>query len=169
MMLLVGSLAASSPSITAATTAGRVPASAPGALKTFMPTMSCGLTKVSQAAARLVVFARFVRPASTIVRTRVASGLNASVAAGWWMMTTREGGVRGMELEVPEGRGVSADALQAVSSSPRDRAQETRDRRRNVGIRNPGTAPEFLGSGSALVFCAFLDTSKRECYHQRRC
>ena len=80
-------------------------------------------------------------------------------------MTTREGGVRGLELELelPWGRGGSDSALQAVRRRRERRQGWTRE------TRNPGTVPEFLSSKSALVFCAFLDTSKRECYHQRRC
>lgn len=86
-------------------------------------------------------------------------------------MTTREGGVRGMELELPEGRGDSAGALQLRSSMPAESRQATGDGRPwwNMGVGNPGTVFEFWCPSSELVFSAFLDTSKRECYHQRQC
>ena len=53
MMFVGGKPAASSPSITAATTAGRVPLLGPGADRTLMPTMSCVETRLRQASGTL--------------------------------------------------------------------------------------------------------------------
>jgi len=69
-------------SMSASTTAGRVPVRAPGAEITLKPTTSDGLTQNFQAAAALVLPESAKRPFSASFRTTSRSGMKAEVAPG---------------------------------------------------------------------------------------
>lgn len=143
--VLGGMPAASKPSTTAAATAGRVPLFGPGVEKTLIPTMSCVLTRLRQAATTEALPVRLVMPRSTIARMTAGRATKASRASPSWTMTTR---ARGPGLAKEGGVPVWA------------RAEPASRQAHNTGIsRRERTRP----SG------AFLDTSEAGCYHERRC
>src|SRR5678816_1191905 len=121
--------------MTAATTAARVPASPPGAVKTFIPTMSFGDTRLRQASATTTLPARLVRPRCTISRTLSQRGTNASVAPASCTITTREGA---------GGAGALLDPDCPLAARPAQIKATT-------AIR-------------CVKVCAFLDTSDDGCY-----
>src|SRR5881394_4213920 len=79
----------SSDSMTAATSAGRVPLADPGPQYTFKPTMSCDEINESHAEETVGLPASVVSPRSIIGRTRSIRGSNASVACSSCTITTR--------------------------------------------------------------------------------
>src|SRR5215471_16912082 len=93
------------PSMTAATTAGRVPLFGPGAERTLIPTISCVVTRLSQASRTLGLAVKLVIARLTMVRITSGRGRNASVASGFWTMTTR---AREGVAEDEKGAGVAA-------------------------------------------------------------
>ena len=69
-----GNPAAINSSMTAATTAGRVPLFGPGSEKTLMPTVSWVETRLNQASAALALPVKAVIPRSTMARMRFSRG-----------------------------------------------------------------------------------------------
>src|SRR6185295_5192429 len=123
--------------MTAATTAERVPASPPGAVKTLIPTTSFGETRLRHASATAALPVRLVRPRCTIWRTFSGRGTNASVAPASCMITTREGA---------GGAGALLDCDCPLAAGPAQIAAAMASR--------------------CVKICAFLDTSEDGCYHQ---
>src|SRR5882672_921060 len=117
--------------MTAATTATRVPASPPGAVKTLIPTTSLGDTRLRHASATAIFPVRLVRPRCTIWRTFSGRGINASVALASWTITTRDGA---------GGAGALLDPDCALAAGPAQITATTASR--------------------CAKICAFLDTSE---------
>src|SRR5678815_152155 len=133
--------------MTAATTAARVPASPPGAVKTLIPTRSFGDTRLRHASATAVLPVRLVRPRCTIWRTFSGLATNAWVASASCTITTREGAADAawsLDLDCPSAAGPAQNQAATASTRPQPASR-------------------------CAKTCAFLDTSEDGCYHQPRC
>src|SRR5437763_2667033 len=130
--------ALSSDSITAATTAGRVPLADPGPQYTFNPTMSCVEINERHAAATDVLPASVVRPCSTIGRSRSMRGSNASVASLSCTITTR--------VALLRCSGNNCDWLPCARPAN-------------------ASAPNAKKTSNCLALAPFLDTLNTEWYH----
>src|SRR5258706_9320807 len=148
MICLGGMPAASSPSTTAATNAGRLPLLGPGGENTLMPMTSRRETRLCHASDTVAFSVRFVMARSTMARIVSGRGRKASVASGSLTTTTRA-----CEPLVPDNKrsAVCASREPIASTAPQ-----------TIDLNQRGSCLELE---TWNVISAFLDTLGRECYH----